>query len=44
LFYVAAFLFVILPYLIIKARRWAKGVPWPDIAAEKLARRPRLRR
>jgi hypothetical protein len=44
LFYLAAFLFVILPYLIIKARAWAKGVPWPDIRAERLDRRPRLRR
>ena len=44
LFYVAAFLFVILPYLIIKARAWAKGLPWPDIRAERLDRRPRLRR
>ena len=44
LFYVAAFLFVILPYLIIKARAWAKGVPWPDISAERLDRHPRLHR
>jgi hypothetical protein len=42
-FYVAAFLFVILPYLIIKARAWAKGAPWLDISAERLDRRPRLR-
>src|SRR5882724_11761737 len=44
LFYVAAFLFVILPYLIIKARAWAKGVPWPDISAERLERRRHLPR
>jgi len=43
-FYLAAFLFVILPYLIIKARTWAKGVPWPDTSAERLDRRLRLRR
>ena len=44
MFYVAAFLFVVLPYLIIKARAWAKGVPWPDTIAERLDRHPRLRR
>src|SRR6267143_5220909 len=37
-FYVAAFLFVILPYLIIKARAWVKGVSSPDISAETLVR------
>ena len=44
LFYVAAFLLVILPYLIIKARTWAKGVPWPDTSAERLDHHPRLHR
>ena len=44
LFYVAAFLFVILPYLIIKARAWVKGVPWPDISAERLDHHLRLHR
>jgi len=43
-FYLAAFLFVILPYLIMRAKAWAKGAPWPDISAERLDRRPRLPR
>jgi len=43
-FYFAAFLFVILPYLIMRARAWAKGMPRPNIRAERLARRPRLPR
>ena len=41
--YLAAFLFVILPYVILKARTWAKGAPWPDISAERLDRPPRVR-
>ena len=40
-FYLAAFLFVILPYLIMRAKAWAKRAPWPDISAEQLAGRPR---
>ena len=42
--YFAAFLFVILPYLIMRARAWAKSVSQPNIRAERLARRPRLPR
>jgi hypothetical protein len=41
--YFAAFLFVILPYLIMRARA-AKGMLRPNIRAERLARRPRLPR
>jgi hypothetical protein len=44
LFYVAAFLLVILPYLIMKIAVWAKGAPWPDVSAERLDHHPRLRR
>jgi hypothetical protein len=43
-FYLAAFLFVILPYLIMRAKAWAKRAPWPDISVERLAGRPRLPR
>jgi hypothetical protein len=42
--YLAAFLFVILPYLIMRARARAKPVRWPDISVEKLTGRPRLPR
>ena len=42
--YFAAFLFVILPYLIMRARAWAKGVSQPNLRAERLARRPRFPR
>jgi 4-amino-4-deoxy-L-arabinose transferase-like glycosyltransferase len=42
--YLAAFLFVILPYLIMRARARAKRVRWPDISVEKLTGRPRLPR
>jgi 4-amino-4-deoxy-L-arabinose transferase-like glycosyltransferase len=38
-FYFAAFLFVILPYLIIRARAWAKGGSHLNVRAERLARR-----
>src|SRR4029077_14562507 len=40
--YVAAFLFVILPYLIMKITAWAKRAPWPDVGAERLDDRPRF--
>ena len=43
-FYLAAFLFVILPYLIMRAKAWAKRAPWPDISMEKLTGHPRLPR
>jgi hypothetical protein len=43
-FYFAAFLFVILPYVIIRARAWAKGAPRPNIRAERLARHLRFPR
>ena len=43
-FYLAAFLFVILPYLIMRTTAWAKRAPWPDISTEKLTGRPRLPR
>ena len=43
-FYFAAFLFVILPYLIMRARAWAKGGSRPNLRAERLARRPRFPR
>jgi hypothetical protein len=43
-FYLTAFLFVILPYLIMKITAWAKGAAWPDISAERLDGRPRLPR
>ena len=42
--YVAAFLFVILPYLIMKAKACAKGARWPGVGAERLDGRPRLPR
>ena len=41
-FYAAAFLFVILPYLTVRAKAWAKGSPWPEISVETFAGRPRL--
>ena len=41
-FYLAAFLFVILPYLIMKAKARAKGAPRPGTRAERLDGRPRL--
>ncbi len=40
-FYLAAFLFVILPCLIMRAKAWAKRARWPDIRVERLAGRPR---
>jgi 4-amino-4-deoxy-L-arabinose transferase-like glycosyltransferase len=43
-FYLAAFLFVILPYLIIRAKARAKGRPWLDIRPERVDGRPRLSR
>ena len=43
-FYFAAFLFVILPYLIMRARACVKAVSRPNVRAEGLARRPRLPR
>ena len=41
-FYLAALLFVILPYLIMKAKAWAKGAPSSGVGAERLDSRPRL--
>ena len=35
-FYFAAFLFVILPYLIMRAKVWAKGAPRPGASAKGL--------
>ena len=43
-FYLAAFLFVILPYLIMRSKAWGKRAPWPDISAEKLTGRSGLPR
>jgi hypothetical protein len=43
-FYAAVFLFVVLPYVIIRAKAWTKGAPWPSIGAARLAGRLRLRR
>src|SRR5258708_19551865 len=43
LFYVAAFLFVIVPYLIIKASAWPKGLPSPDTTSKTLNHPPPLR-
>ena len=47
-FYFAAFLFVILPYVIMRARAraraWVKGAPRPNSRAERLARHPRFPR
>ena len=43
-FYSAAFLFVILPYLIMRAKAWAKGVSRPNTRAERLTRRLRFPR
>ena len=44
LLYVAAFVLVILPYLIMKITAWAKGAPWPDVGAQRLDGRPRFPR
>ena len=43
-FYFAAFLFVILPYLIMRAMVWAKRAPRPGASARRLGGRPRLPR
>jgi len=43
-FYFAAFLFVVLPFLIMRARAWAKAMSRPNVRAERLARRPRFLR
>jgi hypothetical protein len=43
-FYFAAFLFVILPYLIIRAMVWAKRAPRPGATARRLGGRLRLPR
>ena len=43
-FYLAAFLFVILPYLIMSAKGFAKCAAWQDISVEILAGRKRLPR
>jgi len=43
-FYFAAFLFVILPYLLMRARAWAKGVSQSNFRAQRLAGRPRFPR
>ena len=43
-FYLAAFLFVILPYLIMSAKGFAKCAAWQDISVEILAGRQRLPR
>ena len=40
--YFAAFLFVILPYLIIRAKVLAKGAPRPGVSAKRFGGRPRL--
>ena len=43
-FYFAAFLFVVLPFLIMRARAWAKAMSRPNVRAERPARRPRFLR
>jgi hypothetical protein len=43
-FYFAAFLFVILPYLIMRAKVWAKSATRPGATAKSFGGRPRLPR
>jgi hypothetical protein len=41
-FYLAAFLFVVLPYVIMRAKVWLKGAPRPGAGAIRLGGRSRL--
>ena len=41
-FYLAAFLFVILPYAVTRAKVWAKQAPRPGASAKRLGDRSRL--
>jgi hypothetical protein len=41
-FYLAAFLFVVLPYLIMRAKAWVKGAPRSGASAIRLGGRSRL--
>jgi len=43
-FYFAAFLFVIIPYLIMKTKAWANSAPRPGASAKRLGGRLRLPR
>jgi hypothetical protein len=41
-FYGAAFMFVILPYLIMKIRAWTRGASWLGVGPKRLDGRPQL--